>query len=328
LAYKAVGQHERALQLLEQVLVTLKAQLGLDHPDTLACINNLARTYWICGQHDRALPLQEQALAASKAKLGLDHPDTLWYMNDLAVTYWSAGKLARSIALFEETLPLRTTKLGKYHPGTIATLANLGVNYRDAGRLQEALPLLEDALGRAQKLKPFPASLQFVFNALAETYVRAGQDDRAESVYHQFLDRMREQFGADKRPIAQALAQFGLHLLKQKKYAHAEPLLRECLAIRTEKLPEDWSRFNAQSLLGGALLGQQKYPEAEPLLLQGYEGMKQRVAQIPAQGRSILPEAAERLVRLYEATNEPEKVRTWREKLKARESNAASTGSK
>ena len=38
--------------------------------------------------------------------------------------------------------------------------------------------------------------------------------------------------------------------------------------------------------------------------------------------------AAERLVRLYEATNQPEKVRLWREKLKARESDAASKGSK
>ena len=38
--------------------------------------------------------------------------------------------------------------------------------------------------------------------------------------------------------------------LKQQKYAEAEPLLRECLAIRDTKLPDDWSRFSAQSLLG------------------------------------------------------------------------------
>jgi hypothetical protein len=50
--------------------------------------------------------------------------------------------------------------------------------------------------------------------------------------------------------------------------------LRACLAIREKKLPDDWRRFNAQSLLGGSLLGQQKYAEAEPLLVQGYEGMK------------------------------------------------------
>ena len=68
-------------------------------------------------------------------------------------------------------------------------------------------------------------------------------------------------------------------------------------------------------MLGGALLGQKKYAEAEPLLLQGYEGMKQREAQIPQAGKVRLAEATERLVRLYEATNQPENARTWREKL-------------
>jgi hypothetical protein len=67
--------------------------------------------------------------------------------------------------------------------------------------------------------------------------------------------------------------------------------------------------------LGGALLGQQKYAEAEPLLLQGYEGMKQREATIPTQGKQRLPEAAERLVALYEATGRADEARAWRAKL-------------
>jgi eukaryotic-like serine/threonine-protein kinase len=95
----------------------------------------------------------------------------------------------------------------------------------------------------------------------------------------------------------------------------AEPILRECLAIREQELPDDWRRSNALSLLGGALLGQKQYAEAEPLLRQGYEGMKQREAKIPEPAKVRLAEAAERLVRLYEATNRPDKARTWREKL-------------
>ncbi len=56
----------------------------------------------------------------------------------------------------------------------------------------------------------------------------------------------------------------------------AEPLLRECLAIREKALPDNWLTFNTRSMLGGLLLGQKKYEEAEPLLLAGYEGMKER----------------------------------------------------
>ena len=104
----------------------------------------------------------------------------------------------------------------------------------------------------------------------------------------------------------------GMNRLKQSKFAEAEPVLRECLAIRAEKLPDDWSHFNALSLLGGALLGQGKPAEAEPLLVRGYEGMRQREEKIPPPGRPRLPEAAERLARLYEATGRPDRAKAVR----------------
>ena len=71
----------------------------------------------------------------------------------------------------------------------------------------------------------------------------------------------------------------------------AEPIPRECLAIRVKKQTDVWITFNTQSLLGSALLGQKKYTDAEPLLLAGYEGMKEREAKIPAQGKIRLTEA-------------------------------------
>ena len=75
--------------------------------------------------------------------------------------------------------------------------------------------------------------------------------------------------------------------------------------------PDAWTTFNTQSLLGGALLGQQKYADAEPLLLAGYQGMKQRQQSIPPPGRSRLPEAALRLVQLYEAQDKKDEVARW-----------------
>jgi hypothetical protein len=68
-------------------------------------------------------------------------------------------------------------------------------------------------------------------------------------------------------------------------------------------------------VLGEALLGQKKYVEAEPLLVQGYEGMKRREAEIPLQGKIRLSEALERLVRLYDAWGKKDKSDEWRKKL-------------
>ncbi|MBC7820910.1 MAG: hypothetical protein IAG10_28840, partial [Planctomycetaceae bacterium] len=66
---------------------------------------------------------------------------------------------------------------------------------------------------------------------------------------------------------------------------------------------------------GGCLLGQKKFTDAEPLLLAGYEGMKEHEADIPAQAKIRLTEAIQRLVDLFDATEQKDKAAEWRDKL-------------
>jgi hypothetical protein len=132
-----------------------------------------------------------------------------------------------------------------------------------------------------------------------------------------WLEGERPQQPRDELSLAVTLASLGYAMLRANQAAEAEPLLRECLAIRVAKQPDDWLTGNTRSMLGAALLGQNKYQQAEPLLLHGYQGMKERAKAIPAQGKVRLAEAAERLVRLYEAQKQPDKARAWRDKLEA-----------
>jgi hypothetical protein len=88
-------------------------------------------------------------------------------------------------------------------------------------------------------------------------------------------------------------------LLKLQAWDEAERLIREALTIREKVEPDAWTTFNTKSMLGGALLGQKKSNEAETMLLAVNEGMQQREAAIPPQGKVRLPEALERLVQLY-----------------------------
>ena len=65
-------------------------------------------------------------------------------------------------------------------------------------------------------------------------------------------------------------------------------------------------------------MGQKKYAEGEPLLLQGYEGMKKREAEIPPEVRSMrLTAALGCIVLLYDASGRREQAQEWRQKLKA-----------
>ena len=58
-------------------------------------------------------------------------------------------------------------------------------------------------------------------------------------------------------------------------------------------------------------MGQKKYADAEPLLLAGYEGMKQREKAIPPEGQVRLPEALDRLIEFYTATDKPDEAKKW-----------------
>ena len=51
------------------------------------------------------------------------------------------------------------------------------------------------------------------------------------------------------------------------------------------------------------------------MVIRGYEGIKARESSIPAAGKSRLSEAAERVIRLYEAWGRPEQVAEWKQRL-------------
>ncbi len=307
LAYQTAGRLPEAIVLHERVRDAQIAKLGRDHPLTLTTLNNLASAYRAAGKLAESIALFERVRDARTAKYGPDHPATLATAHNLATAYWDAKQLENSVPLLEDLLKRREAKLGREHQETQMTLANLGVNYKDAGRLKEAIPLLEEATRTAKNF----TSVRWVVNALIDAYAKAGEDAKLAALLQQQLPEARKALPGDSPQMAGMLAQIGVSLLQRKKWIEAEPLLRECLAIREKTQPDGWSTFNTKSLLGGALLGQKKYADAEPLLLAGYEGMKQREKTVPPQVSTRIPDSLDRLVELFTATNKPDEVKKW-----------------
>jgi tetratricopeptide (TPR) repeat protein/tRNA A-37 threonylcarbamoyl transferase component Bud32 len=316
-SYQTAGQVDRAIKLYEPALVKCKEKLGPDHRYTLTVMDNLGTAYQDAGQLDRALPLFQEALARCKDRFGADHPDTLLTLNNLAGLYWAMKKFDKAISLFEEALPRCEKSQGAGHFATIRVAFNLAANQTEAGHNDKALALCDEWLPRTRALPPGHPVRTFGQNTAITVYTRAGRRDKVEPLLREQADVVKQQSGADSPAYAVALAVVGVNLVAQNKHADAEPFLRSSLAIRMQKTPDDWTTFNSRSMLGAALIGQRKYAEAEPLLVEGYEGMKQRGAKIPPQGKIRLTEALERLVQLYSAWDKPEQAATWRRELEA-----------
>jgi tetratricopeptide (TPR) repeat protein len=306
--YKSAGELDKALPLLERTLDGRKAKLGPGHPDTLRSMNNLASGYLDARKLDLALPLLEQSLVLSTDRLGRDHPLTLASLGNLAAVHWSMKRLDKSVPLFEELVPLYAAKLGRDHPKSLLAIANLGVNYKDAGRFEEAIPPLEEAHRAEKKV----SGLGWVWQPLLSAYLGAGEVDKFADLLQEHRIEARKTLSRDRAQLADMLSIMGHSLLRRKKWADAEPPLRECLVIREMTRPDAWGTFDTRSQLGGALLGLRKHDEAEPLLIGGYEGMKQREATIPESGKVHLIEALDRLIELHTATDRPDEAAKWR----------------
>ncbi len=258
----------------------------------------------------------EGTLKLQETKLGLDHPNTLMTRNNLAQNYRAVGRISEAFALYETTLRAREAKLGPDHPDTLRSRNNLAAAYFVAGRVDQAVPILEATYRKMEMILGLDHSdTSECRGNLAVVYQSLGRLADAEHLWRKNLASRRKVEKHSSPMLAGDLSGIGSSLLKQAKWLEAESLLRESLAIREKVVPDDWSRFNTMSQIGGALLGQGRYAEAEPLVIGGYEGMKARATKIPPTGKPRLPEAAERVIQLYEDWGKPEKLIAWKVKF-------------
>ena len=173
---------------------------------------------------------------------------------------------------------------------------------------------------------------------LGRTLHALGKLAEAEPLLREAVEIRRKTESAAYPSLGHCLTWLGWVLLDEGQPGRAEPLLGEALAIFQERAQHDqpaeagpfpqelpdnsekdwyvvWMRSQTMSLLGASLLGQREYAEAEPKLIRGYEGLKSRKVGGCPQLNKAVPEAAARLVQLYEAWGKPEKAAEWRAKV-------------
>ena len=146
------GQWKESERLQLRAVKLRRGVLGLDHPDTLTSVANLASTYGNQGRWDQAEKLEVEVMETRKTKLGADHPDTLTSMANLAVTYWEQNRLDEAETLEVEVLDISKAKLGTDHPDTLGRMANLAFTWRSQGRHADALALMESCTQARQRV--------------------------------------------------------------------------------------------------------------------------------------------------------------------------------
>src|SRR5262249_42656184 len=154
-----------------------------------------------------------------------------------------------ALPLFKESLKRLKEKGRANHPGTFLVMCNLALAYEAAGKPNLAAPLYRDAAEGMEKLRFQDERAWRVVHFLSDFYDRSRQFGEAETWRRKGLAVVKKQFGADSVQYAGYLGYLGQNLLRQEKWTDAETVLRESLAIRAKRTPNDWWLFTTQSLL-------------------------------------------------------------------------------
>ena len=314
--YQDQGKYPQAEPLLTTALEVRLRTHGEEDPEALVRMNNLALLYQTEGKLEQAEPLLSRALGIRRRVSGDEHPETLTLMNNLASQYFRRGRYAEAGRLFSDLVTVRRRVLGQDHPNTLIAMNNLAVIYRAEGKYSEAEPIIVDVLEVRRRVlgEEHPDTLRSV-NALAGLYGQAGRHAEAEVLFARVLDARRRVVGAEHPDTLSTMTGLGRVRLLQGKHREAATVLADALKEYERSLPQNWERYRCQALLGASLAGEQKYQAAEPLLVSGYEGMVERRATMPPDGRSELDYAATQIVQLYGAWKKPDKAAEWAKKV-------------
>jgi tetratricopeptide (TPR) repeat protein len=313
-------KYAEAEPIIREGLALQRKLLGDGHPDLAYSLELFGNV--LLGEHKltEAEEVLREDLTIKRRELGNDHPDLGAPLNTLAIVFFLEDKLSEAEEVSREAVAIlrkhSDDATSKQLFNLVAGMYHLADLLRHRQALAEARPLAEEAFGLYQNHPEWSQKeRQHVVRILEGVLIAMGDSRGMALVYCEQLQDMRPRLTTDDPALAGMLAKLTGALLADERFTEAESAARECLAIREKKLPDDWSTFSIQSMLGASLLGQKRYAEAEPLLLRGYVGMKQREARIRGPDQLLLKKALQNLSKLYEATSRPEQAAEWKKKL-------------
>jgi tetratricopeptide (TPR) repeat protein len=172
--------------------------LGPEHPNTAACIHNLAWLYQSQGKNDEAFPFAQQSLAITEKQLEPGDPEIALSLNNLASILRAKGELKEAESLFRRALEICETPGEPEHPESATILNNLAFLLKVQGRFKEAELLYIRALEtRERASSPWHPDIANSLNNLARLYEDQARPQKAEPLYRRALQICEKSLGPE-----------------------------------------------------------------------------------------------------------------------------------
>jgi eukaryotic-like serine/threonine-protein kinase len=283
---------------------------GREHDAVSETMNNLATLRMDEGDLASAESLYTESLAIRRKILGPDHPETARILQNLGGLQHLKENYPQAETLTREALAIRRKALGDEHPDVAYTLLLLAAVLREEEKFEEATALAREAV--ALRRKALGSEHPLLGRSLREMCVillRAGDNAGADAAAREAMAIYARTQPREHPDIAGCETLRARALLNAGHYAEAESLARFALSVFKPSQPStEILRFQATSILGGALTAQRRFAEAEPLVIEGYEGLMANFQAVGFGRRDALA----RVVALYESWGKLDAAAAWR----------------
>ncbi|MCK2214325.1 FxSxx-COOH system tetratricopeptide repeat protein [Actinomadura sp. ATCC 31491] len=152
IAWRRLGELDKALEMSTDVHGRYVRRYGLDHPDTLASAMSLANVQRNNGQEQEGLELATDTVNRYPRVYGTNHPYYLTCQGNLALLYRTCQEPAKARELNEETLHSIEQRLGRNHHYYLTVATNLASDLAALGQYEAAVERGRDTHRRLVEL--------------------------------------------------------------------------------------------------------------------------------------------------------------------------------
>ncbi|MDA1053882.1 MAG: serine/threonine-protein kinase [Planctomycetota bacterium] len=188
-----LGNRERCIELLEEVVAVASEKLGNDANDTLGYKHNLAFNYSRVGRFAESERIFQEVLAAQVAKIGPDYGETIGTRGELGGMYRLWGKYDEAERHLKEVLDWFRANVHPDHPHAHRYGMYLADTYLRSGRFDLAEQLFHQAVEALTKTAGADSKrAQLAKIGLAWVYSAQKKLDLADPLYRELIQKLRE----------------------------------------------------------------------------------------------------------------------------------------
>jgi len=239
--YRGQGKYKEAYPFLKVCFDKRKSTLGMDHPNTLNSMFQLATLYCDQGQYRRAFRLSTECHKRRASTLGTNNPDTLRCMGLIGRVYRKLGPYEKAHKYCEECQKEMVALRGEDHLDSLSSMHELASVYRDSRQWDKAHSLYERCWEGQKVLlgENHPDTLWTMSDVAAVVGFAKEDHDKALQLAKRCWEKERSILGEDHPSTVWTKCQVALAYSKQSNHDEALKLFQECFDFRKHSLGTD-----------------------------------------------------------------------------------------